>query len=109
MRTFDTAIYKQKRKGSIIKKRIKAIRLTMIVLVMFIGTILLSIGQGMLFDKIMHWLKLKGSVVVLIAWLKWVAIIFLFFYSISFIYRFAPSVKKRWPLVTPGAILATFL
>jgi membrane protein len=109
IKTFDTAIYKQKRKASFIKKRIKAIKLTIIVLGMLTGTILLSIGQGMMFDKIMKWMKIKGSDVALISTLKWVITIGLFFYGISYIYRYAPSVKKRWPLVTPGSFLATFL
>jgi membrane protein len=33
----------------------------------------------------------------------------LVFYGISFIYKFAPSLKKRWPIVTPGSLFATFL
>ena len=109
IRTFDTAIYKEKRKANFIRKRIKAIKLTMVVLGLFIGTILLSIGQGMLFNFIMKSIKIKGSDVTLISLLRWLITISLFFYSISYIYRYAPSVKKRWPLITPGSILATFL
>lgn len=109
IKTFDTAIYKQKRNTSLIKKRIKAIRLTIVVLGILIGTILLLIGQGMLFGKIMKWLKLKGSDVIWVSTIRWVLTIGLFFYSISFIYRYAPSVKKRWPTVSPGSVLATFL
>jgi membrane protein len=33
----------------------------------------------------------------------------LIFYSIAFIYKYAPAVHKRWKLVSPGTILATFL
>jgi membrane protein len=73
------------------------------------GTILLLIGQGILFDHLIKWLKLKGSDVLWIAILRWIFTVTLFFYSISFIYKYAPSVKKRWPLVTPGSVLATFL
>lgn len=109
IKTFDTAIYKQKRKSNFIRKRIKAIRLTIVVLGLFIGTILLSLGQGLFFDYIMKKLKLKGSDVVLISGLRWIFTIALFFYCISFIYRYAPSVKKRWPLISPGSVLATFL
>ena len=57
----------------------------------------------------MKWLKLKGSEVFWIPHCRWVITISLFFYSISFIYKYAPSVKKRWPLISPGSILATFL
>jgi membrane protein len=33
----------------------------------------------------------------------------LFFTCISFIYRFAPAVDKKWPMINPGSILATIL
>ena len=33
----------------------------------------------------------------------------LFYYGIAFIYKFAPSVKKRWSLQSPGSLLASFL
>lgn len=109
IRTFDLAIYKQKRKSNFLSKRIKALRLTIVVLGLFIGTILLLIGQGIFFDHMMKWLKLKGTDVVWVALLRWLITISLFFYSISYIYRYAPTVKKRWPIVSPGSILATLL
>lgn len=109
IRTFDNAIYQHHKRRNYIRKRIKAIRLTIVVLGLLMGTILLLIGQGILFDHTMKWLKLKGSDVVWIAILRWIITVGLFFYSISFIYKYAPSVKKRWPLVTPGSVLATFL
>jgi membrane protein len=40
---------------------------------------------------------------------KWVFIIALIFYSYAFIYKYAPSTKKRWDLVSPGAVIATSL
>ncbi|MDQ6812407.1 MAG: YihY/virulence factor BrkB family protein [Bacteroidota bacterium] len=109
IRTFDNAIYQHYRRRSFIRKRIKAIRLTIVVLGLLMGTILLLIGQGILFDHIMKWLKIKGSDVFWVATLRTVITVTLFFYSISFIYRYAPSVKKRWPIITPGSVLATFL
>lgn len=109
IKTFDLAIYKHKRNTSVIKKRIKAIRLTIIVLGLLIGTILLLIGQGILFDHLMKWLKIKGSDILWVSTLRWILTIGLFFYSISFIYKYAPSVKKRWPIITPGSVLAAFL
>lgn len=109
IRTFDIAIYQYHTRRNYIRKRIKAIRLTIVVLGLLMGTILLLIGQGILFDHIIKWLKLKGSDVVWLATLRWMISVTLFFYSISFIYTYAPSVKKRWPLITPGSVVATFL
>ena len=107
--TFDKAIYQHRRKTNFIRKRIKALRLTIVVLGLLIGSILLLIGQGILFDHIMKWLKFKGSEVFWISAIRWLLTVCLFFYSISFIYRYAPTVKKRWPIISPGAILATIM
>ena len=109
IKTFDFAIYKHKKNTSLIRKRIKAVRLTIVVLGLLIGTILLLIGQGLLFDYMMKWLKIKGSDVVWVSAIRWILTISLFFYSISFIYKYAPSVKKRWPTISPGSVVATFL
>ncbi len=109
IRTFDTSIYKHHRNKNIIRRRVKALRLTVILLCLFVATVLLSIGQGILFDSLLKWLHLRKSEKTTIATIRWIIIIVLFFYSISFIYRYAPSVKKRWPLVSPGSVLATTL
>lgn len=107
--TFDRAIYQHRRNISFIKKRLKAMLLTIVVLFLLIATILLLIGQGILFDHLMKWLSIKGSDVTLISILRWVVTLALFFYCISFIYRYAPTVKKRWATISPGSVLATAL
>lgn len=40
---------------------------------------------------------------------RWVIIVFLFLAIISYIYRHAPAVDKKWKLLNPGSILATVL
>jgi membrane protein len=40
---------------------------------------------------------------------RWGLIVLLFFFSISFIYRYGPAVHKKWKFISPGSILATFL
>ena len=109
IRTFDTSIYKHHRNKNIFRRRLKAMRLTVIILSLFVATILLSIGQGIVFDWVLKWFHLRKSEKATIATIRWIIIVILFFYSISFIYRYAPSVKKRWPLVSPGSVLATVL
>ena len=36
-------------------------------------------------------------------------LIAMFYFTIAFIYKYAPAVHKRWKLSSPGTILATFL
>jgi membrane protein len=109
MRTFDKSIYEFKRKTHFLKRRWQAIKLTVIFLGLIIGMILLLIGQGYAFTKIMKWLHIKGTGIFWIKVLRLIVTTLLFFYSISFIYKYAPSVKKRWRTVSPGSILATIL
>lgn len=108
IRTFDKTI-KEKR-NFFLHKRLRAIFLTCILIVLVIVSTTLLIGQNeleILLKQLFHMKKkarLEGWNVV-----RWVILIFFLFYGISFVYKFAPSLKKRWPLVTPGSLMATFL
>ncbi|WP_207632869.1 YihY/virulence factor BrkB family protein [Foetidibacter luteolus] len=109
IRTFDKSLH-EKHKTNFVAKRLRAIRLTLIVIFLLIGTVLISVGQGVLFKTIMGWLHIQRSNLRwLIKLLNWLVILALFLYSIGFIYKYAPSVKKRWKLVSPGAVFATAL
>jgi len=109
IRTFDKSLH-EKHKSNFIQKRLRAIRLTLIVIFLLIGTILISVGQGVLFKTVMQWLHIKrGDLRWLFKVVNWIIIVFLFLYSIGFIYKYAPSVKKRWKLLSPGAVFATSL
>ena len=107
--TFDKSIYQHARKQNFIRKRWKAIRLTMVVLGFLIGMVLVLIGQSFLLDKLILWMQIKPAGMFWIRLLRWIITLSLFYYGISLIYKYAPSVKKRWHTFTPGAILATFL
>ncbi len=91
-------------------RRWKAIKLTFIIILIFIASMLLLMTQGALFRWILNLLDINNNFVKwMILVLRWVVIIGLFFYSIAFIYRHAPSVEKKWPLVSPGSIVACTL
>lgn len=105
MRSFDkNYIGFIKRKG--LHERWVALRLTLILFVNLFAGLLALIMQG----AVLRWLGVKNALTIsIIHNLRWVVIVLLFFLSISFIYRYAPSVHKRWKLINPGSILATFL
>lgn len=93
-----------KRKGW--QDRWIAIRLTVLIFGLVLGSLVVLITQGAVV-KLMgvrsdFWLEF-------IFYVRWVVIIALIFYSIAFIYKYAPAVHKRWKLTSPGTILATFL
>lgn len=84
--------------------------LIIIIIFIIIGTTLISAGQGELFVFVLKTLNIKNvHTKNWIQSLRWIVIVLLFLYSIAFIYKYAPSVKKRWRLLSPGAIFATIL
>jgi membrane protein len=105
MRSFDRQyIGFIKRKG--VHQRWAALRLTFILFILFFLCILLLIMQG----AMLRWIGLKKSFIIsVINDFRWGLIILLFFFSISFIYKYAPAVHKKWKFISPGSILATFL
>jgi membrane protein len=105
MRSFDkNYIGFNKRSG--FQKRMAAIRLTLI----FYLIVLVAIFTIALRGQVLHWLDIRNETVkALIKNLRWLVIILLFFYIISFIYKYAPAIHKKWKLINPGSLVATFL
>jgi len=109
IRTFDKSLA-NRYNTNFIEKRWRAIKLTTILILLIIGTILVSLGQGFIFSKIMKLLHIKSSSIKFwIQLIRLVIVIALFIYSIGLIYKLAPSVKERWKIHSPGAIFATIL
>jgi membrane protein len=105
MRSFDKNYIGFKKRKSLQKRGI-AIKLTLIMFVIVFSSILLMVMQG----AVLKWLGIQSATVrTVIKNVRWVVIVLLFFYSISYIYRHAPSVDKKWRLLNPGSLLATFL
>lgn len=83
-----------------------AIRLTVLIFSLVMGSLIVLITQG----AVMKWMGVKSNFWrEFIFYFRWVVIIAMIFYSIAFIYKYAPAVQKRWKLTSPGTILATFL
>lgn len=97
-------------KRNFFQERFTAIRLTTLLVLLVLGTVILLVTQGALLRKIQDWLNMKGEITGwLITILRWILIIPMFFYALAFTYKYAPAVHKRWKLSSPGAILSTFM
>jgi len=105
MRSFDkNYIGFKKRKP--IQKRLTAIKITLVIYVFVFATLLLFIGQG----TVLNFLGIENKLLRnIIENVRWVIIVLLLFACISFIYRHAPAVHKKWRMLNPGSILATGL
>lgn len=106
MRSFDRNYHGFKKRNDF-QKRMTALKITMILFVIVIVSILLLVAQGAVLK---HWLGIKALWMRnIIENARWLVIILLVVSSISYIYRHAPAVHKKWKLITPGSVLASFL
>ena len=108
IRTFDKSIFEKK--VFFLHRRWRAIVLTAILILLVIASTTFLIGHDLfasLLKELFH-MKKKAR----LQWwdaLRWVILIVFLFYGIALVYKFAPSVKRRWSLITPGSVLATIL
>lgn len=109
MRSFNKSlIYNTKR--SVFETRWMAIKLTVLVLLMVIGSFILLVTQAELLRSLLKWMHINNrSARWLFRTLRWVVTIPLFYFAIACIYKYGPAVHKRWKLFSPGTMLATFL
>ncbi|MEY5033624.1 MAG: hypothetical protein RL447_2 [Bacteroidota bacterium] len=105
MRSFDQNYAGfTKRKGW--QNRSVALKITMLLYLFVIGSVLLLVAR----EAVLRWLGITDSTLIrLIDNFRWIVIVLLYFLCISIIYKYAPSVQKKWRLVNPGSILATGL
>lgn len=105
MRAFDKN-YIGFKKRNLVRRRVVALQLTSILFVLMFASLLLLVMQS----SVLKWLGVKNIMIrEIIGNVRWGVIVLLFLISISFIYRHAPFVHKRWKLINPGSILATTL
>ncbi|NOT51156.1 MAG: YihY/virulence factor BrkB family protein [Chitinophagaceae bacterium] len=105
MRSFNKNYHGLKRRTEL-QKRGAALKITFVLFGVVLASLLLLGGQ----NAVLKWLGIGNpSVRGIIVNARWVVIVLLFFSCISYIYRHAPAVHKKWNLINPGSILATVL
>ena len=105
MRSFDKNYIGFRKRKEVIR-RLVALKLTAILFLFVLASSLLLVMQG----EVLKWLGVKNRLLrIIIVDARWAIIVLLFFSCISFIYRHAPAVHKKWRHVNPGTIVATVL
>jgi len=109
MRSFNKSlIYNSKR--NMLQTRWMAIKLTILVVLLVIGSVAILVTQEALLKSILISAHIKiHTSKLLFKILRVVVILPLFYFSIAFIYKYGPAVHKRWKLSSPGTLLATLL
>ena len=72
------------------------------ILIMTVGQNVLGFLQAHIFTKHHFWLYI-------IAFVRWIIVIVIFFVTVSILYRYGPAHKLRWNFINPGSTLATCL
>ncbi len=108
IRSFDKSIMQNR--PFFLHQRMRALRLTLILMLLVFASILVLIGQDQLTTLLRDVFDIRRKT-ILPYWnmIRWTVIILLLFYGNAFIYKFAPHVKEKWSLLSPGAILSTVL
>jgi membrane protein len=109
MRTFNKSLIYMSRRN-FLESRWMAIKLTTLVIVLVIATMILLATQGKILLWILAKLHLKNALILTVIQLvRWALLIGLVYSAIAVIYKYAPAVHKRWQLASPGTTLATAL
>jgi membrane protein len=109
MRSFNKSLVYNAHRNPL-ATRWMAIKLTSLVFLMFIGSVIILGTQA---DLLRAWLRHDHISSQNAHWLlrtfRWVVIIPLFYVAIACIYKYGPAVQKRWKLFSPGTLIATLL
>ncbi len=109
MSSFDKT-YDDYHKRNAIMTRLIALKISLLLVLLFIFSIVLIIMGQNLFDKIFTLLHIQDAFTkALFVFIRYMSIILLFFFSISLIYYYGPAVKKKYRFISTGATLATVL
>ncbi|HZX58655.1 MAG TPA: YihY/virulence factor BrkB family protein [Mucilaginibacter sp.] len=77
-------------------------------------SLLIAVGIMIAGHKILvfmqsHIASTSHAWIIVIALLRWIMVIIIFFFTVSVLYRYGPAHKQRWNFLSPGSILATAL
>lgn len=93
-----------------IQQRLMSIYLLLILSVMVIVSIVVLTMGGTFIGWMVSHGFIRGSIIIYaLEILKWVITLSLTFFSISFLYYYAPAKRKKYSFFSPGSILATVL
>ena len=111
MRTFrKSMLHIEVENRNFIQVRWSAIRLTAIIILLLLATILIMLTQTVLLKWVTDQLNIEDQWSDLLFNIGHFAVTFLLiFLAIGLIYKYAPHVQKKWKIRSPGAILATVL
>lgn len=109
MSSFDKS-YENYQKRNALQTRLVALKITLLLTVMFITSISLIVLWRTLLDYVFATLNLQGPFNLFIFNLvRYLLILLTLFFGISLIYYYGPATKKKYKFISTGATVATLL
>ncbi|NNC96183.1 MAG: YihY/virulence factor BrkB family protein [Chitinophagales bacterium] len=109
MDSFDKAQPIFKKRNFLLRQWI-AFKITALLMLMFLISIVLIIGGRGLYFELLEMLNITSSYGGLFfETIRYIIILLLFFFSISLIFFYGPAVKDRWRFITLGSTVTTVL
>ena len=97
------------KKTNLLERQWKALKLTLILGLLLMGSVLAIIVGKPLLIKILNTLHLSKVIVGFYNYIRWIGVFILYYACIAIIYRVGPAFKNKLRWFTPGATLATIL
>lgn len=95
---------------SYVRRRWVALVLTVVISISLLVAVAIMIaGHKILFFLQSHIASGAHAWYIIIAFLRWIIVVVIFFVTVSLLYRYGPAHKQRWKFLSPGSILATGL
>lgn len=109
MQSFDKSYAVFIKRGTL-KRRGIALGLTIVLFFLLLFSIMTIVAGNTLLKLLLATFDILNPFnFILFSTLKWMIVILLFFFSISFIYYYGPAVKKKFRFISAGSTLATLL
>jgi len=91
-------------------RRWVALVLTVVISIsLLIAVAIMIAGHKILVFMQAHIASTAHAWIIVIALLRWIMVIIIFFFTVSVLYRYGPAHKQRWKFLSPGSIVATLL
>lgn len=97
-------------KRNALQTRLVALKITFLIMLLFLVSILVVVIGGDLLDVLLQTLHINSAFANFIfSLLGYTGIVLLFFLSLSLIYYYGPATKEKYRFISPGATVATVL
>jgi len=106
---FDKSYKQVYKTRSWLRKRYVALNMMLILFMLFMMSFVLVIVGNVALDEVVAYFEISKGVDLLLTILRWALALLLVYSGITLIYRYGPSMYKRTPLISSGAIMATIL